>query len=79
MPGYIVFQNRSVRIQQHLLNEIETLTPEMRRQVAEFIALLRVRQNCQIRKLRTVGEYVGQITISDDLNAHFGDDFWLSK
>ncbi len=64
---------------QQLLKDIEVLPPELQRQVFDFVAFLRKQQARQNPKRRTVGEYAGQIFMSDDFNAHLGDDFWLGE
>lgn len=52
---------------QYLLQEINLLSPELQKQVFDFIMDLRKQQNQPLIK-RTVGEYRNQIVIHDDFN-----------
>ncbi len=63
---------------QRLLQEIEILPPELQKQVSDFVAFLRKQQN-QLIKKRTVGEYKGKIVIHEDFDEPLGDDFWLGE
>ena len=63
---------------QRLLQEIETLPPELQKQVSDFVVFLRKQQK-QLIKKRTVGEYKDKIVIHDDFDEPLGDDFWLGE
>ena len=63
---------------QRLLQEIETLPPELQKQVSDFVGFLRKQQK-QLIKKRTVGEYKDKIVIHDDFDEPLGDDFWLGE
>ncbi|MCF7964343.1 MAG: DUF2281 domain-containing protein [Methylobacter tundripaludum] len=63
---------------QRLLEEIEILPPELQKQVSDFVAFLRKQQN-QLIKKRTVGEYKDKIVIHEDFDEPLEDDFWLGE
>ncbi len=63
---------------QQLVHEFEVLPPELQKQVFDFVSFLRKQQQ-QLVKKRTVGEYRDKIRIADDFDAPLGDDFWLGQ
>jgi hypothetical protein len=64
---------------QRLLHEIEILSPELQKQVSDFVVFLRKQQQKQFVNKRTVGEYKDKIVIYEDFDEPLGDDFWLSE
>ena len=62
-----------------LLQEIEVLSPELQRQVFDFVTALRRQQQQPVIKKRTVGEYQNEIVIHKDFDEPLPDDFWLGE
>lgn len=64
---------------QYLLQEINLLSPELQKQVCDFVSFLRNQQQKQYLTKRTVGEYRNQIVIHGDFNDPLPEQFWLGE
>lgn len=67
-------------LNQQLLHNIESLPPDLQKEVGDFVDFLRQKYPSPKAKLpRTVGEYRQQIVMHDDFNQALDDDFWLGN
>ena len=66
-------------IPNQLIHQFESLTPELQKQVIDFVVFLRKQSLPQQVSKRTVGEYRDKIQIADDFSVPLTDDFWIAK
>jgi hypothetical protein len=67
-------------LNQQLLRNIESLPPDLQKEVGDFVDFLRQKYpSPKSKSQRTVGEYRQQIVMPDDFNQALDDDFWLGN
>jgi hypothetical protein len=63
-----------------LLQNIESLPPDLQKEVGDFVDFLRQKYPLLTTKQqRTVGEYRQQIVMHTDFDQALDDDFWLGN
>ena len=67
-------------LNQQLLQNIESLPPDLQKEVGDFVDFLRQKYPPPTAKQqRTVGEYRQQIVMHADFDQTLDDDFWLGN
>lgn len=67
-------------IEQALLEQVRSLTPEQQQEVLDFAAFLRQKASSMPKKKRTPGLHKGDgYWMADDFDAPLPDEFWLGE
>jgi len=67
-------------IEQALLEQVRSLTPEQQQEVLDFAAFLRQRAPVILKKGRVPGLHKGSgYWMADDFDAPLPDEFWLGE